>query len=162
MEQEVNQELEKVIGHHFHAQGLLEEALEESGLASAGNARLALVGDKILDLMLLRRWYREGNTTGMPTPSRMDISLIYTEQGTSLLQTYACNKQLTSTARVLDLQRFIHQRPDLERNVPNSTLATTVEAILGAVWLDSNEDVQQVDEVMEKIGLYPSSGRVST
>lgn len=47
-------------------------------------------------------------------------------------------------ARVLDLQRFINQRPDLERNVPDSTLATTVEAILGAVWLDSNEDIQQV------------------
>lgn len=65
-------------------------------------------------------------------------------------------------ARVLDLQRFIHQRPDLERHVPDSTLATTMEAILGAVWVDSNEDVQQVNEVMEKIGLYPSSGRIST
>lgn len=162
MEQEFNPEFEDVIGHHFHDQGLLQEALEESGLASAGNERLALVGDKILALMLLRRWYREGNTTGISTPSRMDTRLIYTEQGTSLLQTYACNKQLTSMARDLDLQRFIHQRPDLGRNVPDSTLATTVEAILGAVWLDSNEDVQQVNEVMEKVGLYPSSGRVST
>lgn len=80
----------------------------------------------------------------MPTLSRKDIRLIYTEQGTSLLQTHACKKQLTSMARVLDLQRFINQRPDLERNVPDSTLATTVEAILGAVWLDSNEDIQQV------------------
>ncbi|KAJ5993196.1 hypothetical protein N7451_008920 [Penicillium sp. IBT 35674x] len=160
--EEVNPELEQMIGHHFHAQGLLEEALEESGLASAGNERLALIGDKVLDLMLLRRWYREGNTTGMPTPSRMDTTLMYAEQGTSLLQTYACNKQLTSTARDLNLQRFIHPRPDLERNIPDSTLATTVEAIVGAVWLDSNEDVQQVDEAMEKIGLYPFSGRLST
>ncbi|KAJ5875199.1 uncharacterized protein N7473_012546 [Penicillium subrubescens] len=147
MGQELNPEFEKVIGHHFHDQGLVEEALEESGLASAGNERLALLGDKILDLMLLRRWYHEGNTT---------------EQGTCQLQTYACNKQLTSMARALDLQRFIHQRPDLERSVPDSTLATTVEAILGAVWLDSDEDVQQVNEVMEKIRLYPSSGRVPT
>ncbi|KAH8434277.1 uncharacterized protein LDX57_011915 [Aspergillus melleus] len=118
MEQEFNPEFEKVIGHHFHDQGLMDEALEESGLASAGNERLALLGDKILDLMLLRRWYHEGNTT---------------EQGTGLLKTYACNKQLTSIARVLGLQRFIHQRPDLERSVPEGTLATTVEAILGAV-----------------------------
>ena len=150
MGQESSPEFEKVIGHHFHDQGLLEEALEESGLSSAGNERLALVGDKILALMLLRRWYHEGNTTGTSIPPTMSIRLIYTEQGTNLLQTYACNKQLTSMARVLDLQRFIHQRPDLERSVPDSTLATTVEAILGAVWLDSDEDVQQVNEVMEK------------
>jgi len=51
---------------------------------------------------------------------------------------------------------------DLERSVPDGTLATTVEAILGAVWLDSEESVQQVNEVMEKINLYPSSNRVST
>ncbi|KAJ5469745.1 hypothetical protein N7539_007697 [Penicillium diatomitis] len=149
MESELNTNFEKVIGHHFHARDLIEEALEESGLASAGNVRLALIGDKVLDLMLLQRWYREGNTTG-------------TEQGTSMLQAYACNKQLASRAKVLNLQRFIHQRPDLDRNVPDSTLATTVEAILGAVWLDSNEDVQQVDEVMEKLDLYPPSDRVST
>ena len=162
MAPEFNPEFKKVVGHHFLHRGLMEEALEETGLASAGNERLALLGDKILALMLLRRWYHEGNTTGMPTPSIMGIRLIYTEQGTSLLQTYACNKQLASMARDLDLQRFIHQRPDLERSVPDSTLASTVEAILGAVWLDSDENVQQVNEVMEKIGLYPSSGRVST
>ncbi|KAJ5753067.1 hypothetical protein N7520_009984 [Penicillium odoratum] len=91
--------------------------------------------------MLLRRRYREGNTTG---------------QGTSLLQTYACNRRLTSTARALDLQIFIYQRLDLERSVPDGTLATTVEAILGAVWLDSEESVQQVNEIMEKISLCPT------
>lgn len=54
MGQEFNPEFEKVIGHHFHDQGLLEEAFEEPGLASAGNGRLALGGDKILALLLLR------------------------------------------------------------------------------------------------------------
>ena len=162
MEPGFNPEFEKIVGHHFLDRNLMEEALEETGLASAGNKRLALLGDKILALMLLRRWYHEGNTTGMLNPSIMGIKLIYTEQGTSLLQTYACNKQLTSMARVSDLQRFIHQRPDLERSIPDSTLATTVEAIIGAVWLDSDESVQQVNKAMEKLGLYPSSSRVST
>ena len=162
MEPDFNPEFEKVVGHHFLDRNLTEEALEETGLASAGNERLALLGDKILALTLLRRWYHEGNTTGMLNPSIMGIKLIYTEQGTSLLQTYACNKQLTSMARVSDLQRFIHQRPDLERSIPDSTLATTVEAIIGAVWLDSDESVQQVNKAMEKLGLYPSSSRVST
>jgi len=76
MVSEFNPEFEGVIGHRFHDRGLMEEALEETGPASAGNKRLALLGDKILALMLLRRWYREGNTTGMPTPTIMSIGLI--------------------------------------------------------------------------------------
>ena len=72
----------------------------------------------------------------------------------NLLQAYACNRQLTSRARALDLPKFIHKR--LERSVPDHALATTVEAILGAVWLDSTEDTQKVDNVMENISLYPS------
>jgi ribonuclease-3 len=133
-------EFQRLIGYQFQDQGLMEEALEEAGPASAGNERLALLGDNILSIMLLRRWYREGDTT---------------EQGTVLLQGYACNRQLTSRARDLDLQRFIHKRLDLDRSLPDHALATTVEAILGAVWLDSRESLGKVDNVMEKISLYP-------
>ncbi|KAJ5266537.1 hypothetical protein N7478_009345 [Penicillium angulare] len=142
MEPEFDPAIERVIGYQFHDRGLMEEALEERGLASAGNERLALLGDKVLALMLIYRWYREGNTTA---------------QGTHILRDYACNKQLSSRARALDLQEFVHPRLDLERGVPDSTLATTVEAILGAVWLDSEESVQKVNEVFEKISLYPPS-----
>ncbi|KAJ6019793.1 hypothetical protein N7499_003109 [Penicillium canescens] len=135
-------ELECLIGYHFQDRGLMEEALEEVGPGTAGNERLALLGDTILSLMLLRRWYCEGNTT---------------EQGTNLLQAYACNKHLTSRAKALGLQKFIHQRLDLERGVPDHALATTVEAILGAVWLDSEESLRKVNNVMSKISLYPAN-----
>jgi ribonuclease-3 len=40
--------------------------------------------------------------------------------------------------------------------VPDHALATTVEAILGAVWLDSEESLQKVNNVMRKISLYPA------
>ncbi|KAJ5123661.1 hypothetical protein N7448_009758 [Penicillium atrosanguineum] len=134
-------DLECLIGYQFKDRSLMEEALEEAGPEAAGNERLALLGDTILSLMLLRRWYGEGNTT---------------EQGTNLLQVYACNRNLTSRARSLDLQKFIHQRLDQERSVPDEALATTVEAILGAVWLDSEESPQKVNNVMKKISLYPA------
>ena len=57
-------ELESLIGYQFHDRGLMEEALEEAGPQTEGNERLALLGDKVLSLMLLHRWYMEGNTTG--------------------------------------------------------------------------------------------------
>jgi hypothetical protein len=54
----------------------MEEALEEVGPEAAGNERLALLGDKVLDLMLLNRWYGEDTTTGRPTPVTADNVLI--------------------------------------------------------------------------------------
>lgn len=50
----------------------MEEALDEAGPETAGNERLALLGDKVIALMLLHRWYGEGSTTGMSTPATMD------------------------------------------------------------------------------------------
>ncbi|KAJ6146214.1 hypothetical protein N7497_008196 [Penicillium chrysogenum] len=133
-------ELESLIGYQFHDRSLLEEALEEAGPQTEGNERLALLGDKVLSLMLLHRWYMEGNTT---------------EQGTNLLQIYAGNKHLISRARALDFPKFVIQRLDIKRSVPDHTLATTVKAILGAVWLDSEESIRNVKNSMERIGLYP-------
>lgn len=67
---------ECLVGYQFQDQGLMEEALEEAGPAAAGNERLALLGDKVLALMLLHRWYSEGNTTGRSTPAITGIVLI--------------------------------------------------------------------------------------
>lgn len=69
-------EFECLIGYQFQDQDLMEEALEEAGPETAGNERLALLGDKVLAIMLLHRWYREGNTTGRSTPATTDIVLI--------------------------------------------------------------------------------------
>jgi ribonuclease-3 len=60
-------ELGTLIGYQFHDPSLMEEALEEAGPQTEGNERLALLGDKVLQLMLLHRWYMEGNTTGRST-----------------------------------------------------------------------------------------------
>ena len=40
--------------------------------------------------------------------------------------------------------------------MPDHTLATTVKAILGAVWLDSKESVQKVKNTVERFDLYPA------
>ena len=69
-------EFKCLIGYQFQDQDLMEEALEEARPESAGNKQLALLGDKILAIMLLHCWYHEGNTTGRSTPATMDIILI--------------------------------------------------------------------------------------
>lgn len=72
-----------------------------------------------------------------------------------MVQDCACNKRLTSRAKALGLETFIRRRLDLERNVPDHALASAVEAILGAVWLDSGESLREIDTVMRKMNLYP-------
>lgn len=72
----MEQNFECLIDYHFRDRVFIEEALEEVGPESAGNERLALLGDTILSLMLLRRWYCEGNTTGRYAPVIADIALI--------------------------------------------------------------------------------------
>lgn len=76
MEPEFNPEFESLIGYQFHDRGLMEESLKESGPAAAGNKRLALLGDTVLELMLLRRWYCEGNTTGKPPPTIWILDIV--------------------------------------------------------------------------------------
>ena len=49
---------------------------------------------------------------------------------------------------------FISQRLDLGRSVPDHTLATTVEAVLGAVWLDSNNSIPGVGKALNELGMY--------
>jgi ribonuclease-3 len=66
-------EVEEIIRYHFNDQALLEEALQAAGAAVSdphikgdrqGNKRLALLGDALLSMMLLDRWYDSGKDTG--------------------------------------------------------------------------------------------------
>ncbi|KAE8149027.1 ribonuclease III domain-containing protein [Aspergillus avenaceus] len=133
-------EFECLIGYSFRNRDLMEEALQEASVVTPGNERLALIGDKVLALMLLQDWYRTGNSTA---------------DGTYLLQDFACNKILASRARSIGLTRFIHPRQDIKREIPEHVLATSIEAILGAVWLDATQNISEVQSVMDKLQIYP-------
>jgi dsRNA-specific ribonuclease len=67
---DLNKAFEDEIGYNFSSQTLLNEALQSPGDTSdgeysAGNKRLALVGDSVLALMLLDRWYEGDSSTRM-------------------------------------------------------------------------------------------------
>jgi ribonuclease-3 len=63
--------LENIIKYHFANPQLLQEALTAEGASQSsqgpagnGNKRLALVGDALLRVVILDRWYPCGASTG--------------------------------------------------------------------------------------------------
>ncbi|KAJ6022328.1 hypothetical protein N7499_002913 [Penicillium canescens] len=134
------EELQDRLGYHFKSIPLLEEALHPADTRPLqGNKRLALVGDSVLSTSLLDEWYDSGDTIG---------TLNYTENGDHILRKNACNKHLSCKGEAFELDDFITGQPAQKGEITNGTRATTVEAILGAVWIDSGMKIYAVDVPM--------------
>jgi len=143
-------ELQDILGYHFSNPLLLDEATLTRGGGSVtltpqnthGNKPLALVGDALLRLDVGVRAYAEG--TG-------------TDESTILLADIGSNKSLEAIAKQLDLDRFIIKNPSQKgEEASRVTLASTVEALIGAVWIDSKQDFNQVQSVIRKLGIQCS------
>ncbi|KAJ5080947.1 hypothetical protein N7456_013657 [Penicillium angulare] len=122
---------EAIIGYVFHNDQLLVKALEAAGAtpAAQGNKRLALIGDAALRLILYELGYEDERSIG-------DM--------TSAQNTRATNENLARIGFSLGLNAYIHLNPSAQGIVPGRLMATTVEAIIGAVYLDSNKDVMTI------------------
>jgi dsRNA-specific ribonuclease len=56
---------EHIVGYNFTRRDLLAEALDTSGDRNPeSNQRLAMLGDALLQIILLDAWYASGNTKG--------------------------------------------------------------------------------------------------
>ncbi|KAJ6111046.1 hypothetical protein N7486_003281 [Penicillium sp. IBT 16267x] len=119
--------VEVIINYEFHDKSLLVKALEAAGatMASQGNKRLALIGDAALRLVLYEFGY-EGEA------SIRDM--------TNAHNTLATNENLRQIGFSLGLDVYIQLNPSAQGIVPGRLMATTIEAIIGAVYLDSNKD----------------------
>jgi len=49
---------------------------------------------------------------------------------------------------------MILNNPCNEKSVPKTTLASSMEAIVGAVWIDSGRSLEDVRRVMQKLHIY--------
>ena len=67
---------------------------------------------------------------------------------------HASNSALSSRAEELKLDRYIIKNPVHHGRVPGDTLSSMIEVILGAVWIDSNKNSDQVFHVMKELRLY--------
>ena len=62
------------------------------------------------------------------------------------------NVHLATIARTIGLQNIVVASPSLAGPLPSSILSTALEAVIGAVWMDSR-DMDTVARVMSNIGL---------
>ncbi|KAL8782412.1 MAG: hypothetical protein Q9213_005415 [Squamulea squamosa] len=136
--------VEAIIGYAFNDKFLLWEALQAAGsnvsiagnrMIPNGNKRLAVVGNTVLDLVLVERWYGGGQIRGAFDQVRQRVG---------------CNDNLDNVGVQTGLNTFVNLAGGATAISP-STMATTVEAILAGVYLDGG--LQAVMPVMQNLGI---------
>jgi ribonuclease-3 len=149
--------LQNAIGYTFSKPGLLREALDTTGLRTAeSNQRLAMLGDALLKVVLLDDWYPGGSAKGTCATrflGKCQLTDIVSGEGNSLVSTIGSNANLAVTARDAGIEKHVVVHPGHRGKISEKTLATTVEAILGAVYLDSEKNVDSVSLTMTMLGL---------
>ncbi len=74
-----------------------------------------------------------------------------------MLQKQVCNSNLSAQGLESSLDGFIEKHPAQKGYITEGVRASTVEAILGAVWIDSDMDMRAVDRVRKNLGINPKS-----
>jgi ribonuclease-3 len=64
------------------------------------------------------------------------------------------NTKLSQVAQSSGLVKYVAKNPCQQGQVPQETAASTVEALVGAVYLDCGEDISTVQKVLEAIKLF--------
>ncbi len=114
------------LGHQFRHPELLEQALTHRSFGTAHNQRLEFLGDAILGAIISEELYRQQPNADEGSLSRMRSSLIRGET-------------LSKLARNKKLMDYLRLGPG-ERSPGDSSLADTVEAIIAAIYLDSDRN----------------------
>ncbi|KEQ73745.1 ribonuclease III, partial [Aureobasidium namibiae CBS 147.97] len=138
---------EAIIGYHPQKpqEYYLWEALQVAGSghtrivgrsAYDGNKRLAIVGDTAMALALARPWYKKDETLGDWDSQR---------------QRLLSNNNLARVARESGLVDCMVVNPRNPVQASTKLAAALVEAIVGAVWIDSDESIDAVRQVMETL-----------
>ncbi|GFF29788.1 ribonuclease 3 [Aspergillus udagawae] len=137
--------VEDIIHYDFTNRAILYEALHSAGALaktgrayrSDGNKDLAQIGDAVLQLILVMDGYEAKASRG------------YINQ---IVSSVASNPHLAQMGSKAGLENLILINPS-QASVSPGVMAQTVEAILGAVYLDSEMDVQAVRAVMAVLSL---------
>ncbi|OBT74343.1 hypothetical protein VF21_06888 [Pseudogymnoascus sp. 05NY08] len=142
---------EVLTGHMFIDTELLWEAVQASGSNMAymypeENKRLAMIGDAALKLAILDAL----RSRNLPRGS-MD----------SIVQRIVNNTNLERVGRRIHIEDLVNRNPSQQGIVPPRTVSDTLEAILGAVYLDSGSDLGAVRLVMANLGLWPEDSQPS-
>lgn len=159
------QGVQDIIGYTFADPYLVREAISAAGsIVSAGtrrfpngNKRLAILGDTVLQLALAEDWYAGTEPRGKM--NHFSIILGYDSKFSAtydrIRQRIASNNNLYSVGLANNLDAFVNLAGG-GHTVSPVTMAATVEAIIGAVYLDSN-NMDSVKAVMHTLDLTTAS-----
>ncbi len=124
------QRLQRAIGYTFTDESLLNLALTHRSAGGVHNERLEFLGDAVLSWVIAEELYRR-----FPEVSEGDLS--------PMRSTLVKGKTLAELARSFELGEYIKLGPGELKSGGfrrESILADAVEAIIGAVYLDSGND----------------------
>lgn len=103
-----------------------------------GNRRLALLGDRVLSLALCEIWFHTEN-------SNREHSLMSQET--------VSRAALAITGGAIGLKKIILAKNNTSLDRWNFRIAETFEAVLGAVYVDSNYNVKAIKAIINKLKL---------
>ena len=152
-----NSVLAGVIGYSFTDLSILDEALLLPGPLSKpdGNKRLALVGDKVMGALLVVDGYKSGRTKGKGKTFNFkdDLADGFVGGIQKVVEAKGRNDNLEVVARQHELEKFIVRNPSQPGALSAAALATTMEAVIGAAFLDG--DLEAAGRVMRALSLLP-------
>ena len=123
------------LGYKFQDVSLLEKALTHKSLSSQHNERLEFLGDALLNLYVTEYLYNRFDALDEGKLTQFKAALVSREN-------------LAKIAQDIGLSRFIRKGKG-EKLEGNSIPGNTVEALIGAVFLDSN--YSQTNKVLKRL-----------
>jgi ribonuclease-3 len=142
---EAKDRLQKMLHYDFKDKRILEEALTAAGQTPSragmntrghGNKALAQVGDALLRLVVVDDAVEAGANTA---------------QCQHLCSAELSNDNLFKIEEKQKIGGCIRTSPCQKGQVSRVTGASTVEALIGAVWIDSERDLAQVHHAMHNL-----------
>jgi ribonuclease-3 len=128
MDKEIYKKLEKQIGYKFKNKNILNQALTHSSFSSKNNnERLEFLGDRVLGLIIAKNMYLK-----YPKEAEGDLA----KRHTSLV----CKDALLKISDKLNLSYYTqyNTKNKSKFQTNHAIFADTIEALLGAIYLDSN------------------------
>jgi dsRNA-specific ribonuclease len=101
-------------------------------------------------------WYclisgiQEGQIQVRGRPTLLYCSYKGIEEGDTITRRHGSNRKMKEIAEAWGFQTFITENPCQDHPMPQ-TLASTVEAIVGAVWFDSEKNFEAVRNIVERL-----------
>ena len=131
-----------------------------SRITCDGNKQLALLGEGLLHFVIVERGYDYDIWPGNATLPLTVLGANMLVQGTveQTISSLLSDENLSTIARAHGLPKIMFTEPSASGSIPVKSLATAVAAILGAVYLDSNRNLNDVKEVIRRLEVLPNNG----